>query len=187
MTKARVLTAILLLCWQGPAVAQSAGAAARMIPFDAVETPEARAAARAAAEAALVEDLVLHRCTPDREWCAQLLRDGVLALALIARAVRTGPSGASLSSRRTGRGRAFLRALAAPPARSRWRGDDRPARRQTNRLFGRRRDGDAPDPGAGRARRERGRDGGDAARARIGDDPRLLQRGGYAAAAAGLP
>lgn len=87
MTNASLLAAILLLSWQAPAVAQSAGAAARMLPFDAVETPEAREAARRAAEDALVEDIVLHRCTAGREWCAELLRDGeAWRLALIARA-----------------------------------------------------------------------------------------------------
>jgi len=93
MTNARLLTAILLVCWQGPAVAQPAGtgAAARMIPFAAVETREAREAARRAAEAALVENIVLHRCTPGREWCAQLLRDGESwRLALIARGGTAG-------------------------------------------------------------------------------------------------
>jgi hypothetical protein len=91
MTNARLLAAILLLCWQAPAVAQSAGAAARIIPFAAVETPEAREAARRAAEAALVEDIVLHRCTPGREWCAQLVRDGESwRLALIERGGANG-------------------------------------------------------------------------------------------------
>jgi hypothetical protein len=88
MTNARLLTGIVLLCWQGPAVPPSTGtgAVARMIPFHAVETREAREAARRAAEDALVEDIVLHRCTPGRDWCAQLLRDGESwRLALIER------------------------------------------------------------------------------------------------------
>jgi hypothetical protein len=91
MTNARLLAAILLLCWPTTAVAQSAGAAARMLPFEAVETPEAREAARAAAEAALVEDLVLHRCTSERDWCAELVRDGESwRLELIARGGANG-------------------------------------------------------------------------------------------------
>ena len=49
---------------------------ARMEAFPEVETPEARAAARLAAEAALVERLVLHRCAAARDWCAELVRDG---------------------------------------------------------------------------------------------------------------
>jgi len=91
MTNAKLLAAILLLSWHGPAVAQSAGATARMIPFEAVDTPEAREAARRAAEDALVEDLILHRCTSGGEWCAELLRDGESwRLALIERGGTNG-------------------------------------------------------------------------------------------------
>ena len=49
---------------------------AQMVEFRAVDTPEAHAAAHRAAEAALVEEIVLHRCTADRSWCAELVPDG---------------------------------------------------------------------------------------------------------------
>ncbi|HKR24590.1 MAG TPA: hypothetical protein VJS15_04990, partial [Allosphingosinicella sp.] len=70
--KARLLPGLLLLLSCGPVAAEPA----QMLPFPAVETREAREAARRAAEEALVEELVLHRCLPDREWCAELVRDG---------------------------------------------------------------------------------------------------------------
>ena len=72
MTKAWLLPGILLLLSCGPVAAEPA----QMLAFPAVETREAREAARRAAEEALVENLVLHRCTPDRDWCAELVRDG---------------------------------------------------------------------------------------------------------------
>lgn len=79
----------------GLAVLAAASAAAQtapaeMLDFPAVETPEARAAARRAAEEGLVEALVLHRCTPDRRWCAELVRDGDSWLLELAD--RTGPA-----------------------------------------------------------------------------------------------
>lgn len=72
MTKAWPLPGVLLLLSCGAAVA----APAQMVAFPAVETREAREAARRAAEEALVEEIVLHRCTPDRDWCGELVRDG---------------------------------------------------------------------------------------------------------------
>lgn len=72
MTKAWLLPGMLLLLSCRPAAAEPA----QMLPFPAVETREAREAARRAAEEALVESLVLHRCTPGADWCAELVRDG---------------------------------------------------------------------------------------------------------------
>src|SRR5690349_4695070 len=60
-----------------PAADPSASAAeARLVPFNPVTTPAARAAARRAAEAALVDTLVIHRCTAGRDWCAELVAEG---------------------------------------------------------------------------------------------------------------
>lgn len=72
MTSARLLPGFALLLSCGPVAAEPA----QMVAFPAVETREAREAARRAAEEALVENLVLHRCTADRGWCAELVRDG---------------------------------------------------------------------------------------------------------------
>ena len=72
MTKAWLLPGILLLLSCRPVAAEPA----QMVAFPAVETREAREAARRAAEEALVENLVLHRCTVERDWCAELVRDG---------------------------------------------------------------------------------------------------------------
>lgn len=94
MRNAWLLPGILLLLWCGSAAAEPAvtDATARMLPFPAVETREAREAARRAAEAALVEEIVLHRCTPDRDWCAELVRDGESwLLELVGRSGVNGP------------------------------------------------------------------------------------------------
>ena len=48
----------------------------QLLPFPAVLSRESRETARRAAAAALVENLVLHRCTSDRLWCAQLVQEG---------------------------------------------------------------------------------------------------------------
>lgn len=52
------------------------GGAAQMLDFPAVDTPESRAAARQAAERAMVETLILRRCTAARDWCAELVPQG---------------------------------------------------------------------------------------------------------------
>jgi hypothetical protein len=94
-------TLLLLVLGSVPAAADpdqplpGTGAAAQVLPFRAVETREARAAARRAAEEALVEDIVLHRCTPERTWCAELVRDGESWLLELV-----GRSGAGASERR---------------------------------------------------------------------------------------
>lgn len=92
---------LLLLLGCDPAAAEPgrppavAGAGAQLLPFPAVETSEAREAARRAAEEALVEEIVLHRCAPERDWCAELVRDGESwLLELVNR------SGADASERR---------------------------------------------------------------------------------------
>lgn len=98
MVKAWLLPGTLLVLSCGPAIAgpdqprAGTGAAAEMLPFPAVETREARAAARRAAEEALVEDVVLHRCTPGRDWCAELVRDGEFwLLEVVGRSSADGP------------------------------------------------------------------------------------------------
>jgi hypothetical protein len=88
LKKAWLLPGLLLLLWGRPAAAEPA----QMLPFPAVETREAREAARRAAEAALVEDIVVNRCTSDRGWCAELVRDGESWLLELVD--RTGANGA---------------------------------------------------------------------------------------------
>lgn len=88
MTNAWLLPGILLLFSCRPVAAEPA----QMIAFPAVETREDREAARRAAEEALVEGIVLHRCTPDRGWCAELVRDGESRLLeLVGRSGANGP------------------------------------------------------------------------------------------------
>jgi hypothetical protein len=91
MTNASLLPGILLLFSCRPVAAEPA----QMVAFPAVETREAREAARRAAEEALVENIVLHRCTPDRGWCGELVRNGQSWLLEIV-----GRSGADGSERR---------------------------------------------------------------------------------------
>lgn len=73
MTDLWLLAGLALLSAGQPA---EPGATAQMLDFPAVETPESRAAAQQAAERALVETLILRRCTAARDWCAELVPDG---------------------------------------------------------------------------------------------------------------
>lgn len=73
MTNLWGLPGLLLLIAAQPA---APGTAARMLPFPEAETAESRVAARQAAERALVDEVVLRRCTAARDWCAELIPDG---------------------------------------------------------------------------------------------------------------
>lgn len=73
MTDLWLLAGLALLSAGQPA---EPAATAQMLDFPAVETPGSRAAAQQAAERALVETLVLRRCTAAGDWCAELVPEG---------------------------------------------------------------------------------------------------------------